>query len=180
MTGLELPAPGAPVRGSRTGRPVMALLDLLGRRWALRVLWELREGRLPFRALQERCDGMSSSVLNQRLAELRAAEVVELSDAGYRLTPEGAGACSMVSSRCRRGQSGWAARSRAALVARGADVRPRASASRARRSTSSTVMCAPNTPRRRAGRQNSSYSGSACSAGAAAVKLGRLPCRASP
>jgi DNA-binding HxlR family transcriptional regulator len=85
----QLPAPGAPVRGSRSGRPVMVLLDLLGRRWALRVLWELREGPVPFRALQERCDGMSSSVLNQRIAELRGAEVVELSDAGYRLTAEG-------------------------------------------------------------------------------------------
>ena len=40
-----LPArPGRPVRGSRTGRPVMALLDLLGRRWTLRVLSELRDG----------------------------------------------------------------------------------------------------------------------------------------
>src|SRR6478672_8667630 len=84
------PEPGVPVRGSRSGRPVMALLDLLGRRWALRVLWELRGGPLPFRALQQRCDGMSSSVLNQRLAELRAADVVERSDAGYGLTAEGA------------------------------------------------------------------------------------------
>ncbi len=50
----------------------MALLDLLGRRWALRVVWELRDGPLVFRALQERCAGMSSSVLNQRLRELRA------------------------------------------------------------------------------------------------------------
>ena len=33
------------VRGSRTGRPVMALLDLLGRRWSLRIIWELREDR---------------------------------------------------------------------------------------------------------------------------------------
>jgi DNA-binding HxlR family transcriptional regulator len=33
------------VRGSRTGRPVMALLDLLGRRWTLRIVWELREDR---------------------------------------------------------------------------------------------------------------------------------------
>jgi DNA-binding HxlR family transcriptional regulator len=91
MSGADrhVPAPGAPVRGSRSGRPVMALLDLLGRRWALRVLWELREGPVAFRALQQRCDGMSSSVLNQRLAELRAAEVVELSDAGYGLTAEG-------------------------------------------------------------------------------------------
>ncbi|HJV56497.1 MAG TPA: transcriptional regulator, partial [Methylomirabilota bacterium] len=37
------PRPGWPVRGSRTGRPIMALMDLLGRRWALRVIWELRD-----------------------------------------------------------------------------------------------------------------------------------------
>jgi len=36
------PKPGTRVRGSRTGRPIMALIDLLGRRWALRVVWELR------------------------------------------------------------------------------------------------------------------------------------------
>jgi DNA-binding HxlR family transcriptional regulator len=83
------PIPGAPVRGSRSGRPVMALLDLLGRRWALRVLWELRDGPLAFRALQERCDGMSSSVLNQRLSELRGAEVIERDAGGYRLSREG-------------------------------------------------------------------------------------------
>ena len=85
----ELPAPGSPVRGSTTGRPIMALLDLLGRRWALRVIWELREGPLPFRELQHRCSGMSSSVLNQRLAELRAAGVVEQAERGYRLSDEG-------------------------------------------------------------------------------------------
>jgi DNA-binding HxlR family transcriptional regulator len=83
------PVPGTAVRGSRSGRPVMALLDLLGRRWALRLLWELRGGPLPFRALQERCDGMSSSVLNQRLSEMRAAGIVERSAGGYELTGEG-------------------------------------------------------------------------------------------
>jgi DNA-binding HxlR family transcriptional regulator len=67
----------------------MALLDLLGRRWTLRALWELRDGPLAFRALQELCDGMSSSVLNQRLAELRDAGVVERAPGGYRLTAEG-------------------------------------------------------------------------------------------
>ncbi len=67
----------------------MALLDLLGRRWALRVIWELRAGPLTFRALQERCGGISSSVLGQRLRELRAADVVELGDGGYRLSGEG-------------------------------------------------------------------------------------------
>jgi DNA-binding HxlR family transcriptional regulator len=83
------PKPGRKVRGSRTGRPVMALLDLLGRRWTLRVLWELRQEALTFRALQERCDAVSPSVLNQRLAELRDGGIVELHDAGYGLTPEG-------------------------------------------------------------------------------------------
>jgi DNA-binding HxlR family transcriptional regulator len=67
----------------------MALLDLLGRRWALRVIWELREGPRLFRELQSGCDGMSSSVLNQRLTELRAAGIVEQGDRGYELTGEG-------------------------------------------------------------------------------------------
>jgi DNA-binding HxlR family transcriptional regulator len=74
---------------SASGRPIMALLDLLGRRWALRVVWELREGPLLFRELQQRCEGMSSSVLNQRLRELRTAEIVEVTRGGYRLTQEG-------------------------------------------------------------------------------------------
>jgi DNA-binding HxlR family transcriptional regulator len=68
----------------------MALLDLLGRRWALRIIWELREGALGFRALQARCDGMSTSVLSQRLLELQAAGIVLQDEQGsYRLTPEG-------------------------------------------------------------------------------------------
>jgi DNA-binding HxlR family transcriptional regulator len=68
----------------------MALLDLLGRRWALRILWELREDALTFRELQERCDSMSPSVLNERLGELRAAGIVELRvGGGYQLTAEG-------------------------------------------------------------------------------------------
>lgn len=68
----------------------MAVLDLLGRRWALRVIWELRQDTLTFRELQERCDAMSPSVLNQRLAELREAGAVEVqSGGGYKLTEEG-------------------------------------------------------------------------------------------
>ncbi len=83
------PRPGRAVRGSATGRPIMALLDLLGRRWALRIIWELREGPLPFRALQERCERMSSSVLNQRLVELREAGIVCSREHGYALSDEG-------------------------------------------------------------------------------------------
>ena len=68
----------------------MAALDLLGRRWALRVLWELRDGApLSFRELRERCDSMSTSVLNQRLAELREAGLLESGAGGYRLTRAG-------------------------------------------------------------------------------------------
>lgn len=85
------PAPGRPVRGSTTGRPIMALLDLLGRRWTLRVLWELRTGEsLTFRELQARCAEVSSSVLNDRLRELREAGIVTAQRGrGYSLTPEG-------------------------------------------------------------------------------------------
>ena len=78
------------VRGSRTGRPIMALLDLLGRRWTLRILWELRDGALTSRALRSACDEASPTVLNQRLKELREAGFVELGEAGgYALTPLG-------------------------------------------------------------------------------------------
>src|ERR1700740_3087675 len=79
------------VRGSRRGRPVMALLDLLGRRWTLRIVWELRENRaLTSRARRAACDEASPTVLNERLKELREAGFVDLGEAGgYALTPLG-------------------------------------------------------------------------------------------
>jgi DNA-binding HxlR family transcriptional regulator len=83
------PRPGAPVRGSQTGRPIMALLDLLGRRWALRVIWELSRKPLSFRDLQGACGGISPTILNTRLAELRDAGVVARGGDGYALTAEG-------------------------------------------------------------------------------------------
>lgn len=66
----------------------MALLDLLGRRTALRILWELSKGDLKFRPLQSAAD-TSPSVLNTRLGELRAAGLVELGAEGYSLTAPG-------------------------------------------------------------------------------------------
>lgn len=85
-----IPRPYAPVRGSRTGRPIMALLDLLGRRWTLRVLWELREHPATFRELRDRCNNVSPTVLNQRLRELRENGVVELRQGeGFRCTDHG-------------------------------------------------------------------------------------------
>lgn len=78
------------VRGSHSGRPIMALLDLLGRRWTLRIVWELRDATLTSRALRQACDDASPTVINDRLAELRAAGLVENLDAGgYRLTRGG-------------------------------------------------------------------------------------------
>src|SRR3954468_22674060 len=77
------------VRGSRTGRPIMVLLDLLGRRWVLRLIWELREEPRRFRELQDLI-GASPTIVNARLAELREAKLVELDpDSGYRLTALG-------------------------------------------------------------------------------------------
>ncbi|WP_212993421.1 winged helix-turn-helix transcriptional regulator [Actinoplanes auranticolor] len=87
---MTAPRPGRPVRGSSTGRPLMAALDLFGRRWSLRIVWELRHGALGFRALQQRCDDMSSSVLRQRLSELVEARIVrQEADAAYALTELG-------------------------------------------------------------------------------------------
>ena len=86
----HVPLPGRSVRGSTSGRPIMALLDLLGRRWALRVIWELREDHVPtFRVLQARCDGASSSVLADRLRELGEASLVVHDGSGYALTEQG-------------------------------------------------------------------------------------------
>jgi DNA-binding HxlR family transcriptional regulator len=68
----------------------MALLDLLGRRWTLRVIWELRGGARTSRALREACGGVSPTVLSDRTRELRDAALVALEEPeGYVLTPLG-------------------------------------------------------------------------------------------
>lgn len=81
------PTPGKPVRGSKSGVPIMALFDLLGRRWAMGVLWTLcQEGPCTFRKLQELCDSVSPTVLNTRLKDLREAGLVEHAGSGYHAT----------------------------------------------------------------------------------------------
>jgi DNA-binding HxlR family transcriptional regulator len=71
----------------------MALFDLAGRRWTLRVLWELSEAGEPltFRELKARCADMSSSVLTRRVAELRETRLVTRRSDGYELTDLGRG-----------------------------------------------------------------------------------------
>jgi len=66
----------------------MVALDLLGRRTTLRVLWELREEPMTFRALQEVCE-TNARLLNIRLTELKEAGLVEHGTGGYRLTEQG-------------------------------------------------------------------------------------------
>ena len=112
----QTPRPGRPVRGSTTGRPVMAAMDLLGRRWALRILWELRDGPVAARDLQARCDQMSTSVLYQRLKELSDAGLVSQDDSGAyvlsRIGAELAGALDPLDAWARRWQRHLQRRSR--------------------------------------------------------------------
>lgn len=70
---------------------VLDLFDLLGRRWALRIIWELGTDGLTYRELATRIPDMSTSSLTQRLRDLRAAHLVEHErGSGYRLTSLGA------------------------------------------------------------------------------------------
>jgi len=86
---ISIPKPGSPVRGSKTGKPIMALFDLLGRSWALGVIWQLSGERLTFRELQQRCEGVSPTVLNKRLKELKECALVTHEGSGYLLTDLG-------------------------------------------------------------------------------------------
>jgi DNA-binding HxlR family transcriptional regulator len=70
-------------------RAIMALLDLLGRRWTLRILWELRGPPLTSRALRSAAGEVSPTVLQARINELREAAIIELTGEGYALTPLG-------------------------------------------------------------------------------------------
>src|SRR3954453_22614135 len=78
------------VRIPKHKHPINDLLELLGRRWTLRVLWELREGPLAYRPLRAACGGISTSVRSQRLRELRDAGIVALHERRYGLTERGA------------------------------------------------------------------------------------------
>jgi DNA-binding HxlR family transcriptional regulator len=90
---MAIPKPGKPVRGSTSGQPLMALLDLLGRRWAMGIIWNLYRGPLTFRGLQSACEKksgtISPSILNSRLKDLDEAHLVTRTLDGYELTPLG-------------------------------------------------------------------------------------------
>jgi DNA-binding HxlR family transcriptional regulator len=85
----EIPKPGKPVRGSKSGKPIMALFDLLGRSWALGIVWQLSQRPMTFREIQESCEGVSPTVLNKRLKELTSSGLIERGANGYQLTNMG-------------------------------------------------------------------------------------------
>jgi DNA-binding HxlR family transcriptional regulator len=87
---MAIPRPGTKVRGSESGAPINALFDLMGRRWALGIVWNLGGGPRAFRELQELCGTISPSILNNRLKDLREAAIVVRTLEGYELTPRGA------------------------------------------------------------------------------------------
>jgi DNA-binding HxlR family transcriptional regulator len=86
---MAIPRPGKPVRGSQSGAPIMAAFDLLGRRWAMGIVWNLNQGPATFRALQSLCETISPSILNSRLKDLREAGLVTRGSEGYQLTDLG-------------------------------------------------------------------------------------------
>ncbi|WP_411032216.1 winged helix-turn-helix transcriptional regulator [Spongiimicrobium sp. 3-5] len=86
---MALPIPGKPVRGSKTGQPIMALLDLLGRSWAMGIVWHLYNGPSTFRGLQAYCETISPTTLNKRLKELKDSYLIERTMEGYALTQHG-------------------------------------------------------------------------------------------
>lgn len=86
---MAIPIPGTAVRGSQTGKPIMALIDQLGRTWALGIIWNLEPGPATFRELQIRCEQISPSLLNTRLKELKTLKLIEGTRQGYQLSAQG-------------------------------------------------------------------------------------------
>lgn len=86
---MTTPLPKKLVRGSSSGIAIMAVFDLLGRKWNMRIMWELNSDSLSFRGIQEQCDGMSPSVLNTRIKQLTEAKLIFTTSEGYKLTELG-------------------------------------------------------------------------------------------
>jgi DNA-binding HxlR family transcriptional regulator len=69
---------------------VVQLLSLLEARYAMRVLWALRDGQpQTFRLLQESVGGITPNTLNTRIKELRTAGLLTHAGDGYTVTTQG-------------------------------------------------------------------------------------------
>lgn len=86
---MSIPKPGTKVRGSKSGAPIMALFDLLGRSWAMGIIWNLNDETMTFRMLQQRCESISPTILNHRIKDLKEAGILERTLNGYQLTSRG-------------------------------------------------------------------------------------------
>lgn len=76
---------------SKENVAVHQLLALLESRYAIRVLWALRDGHAQtFRLLQDSVGGVTPNTLNTRLKELREADLLTHGSDGYSVTPTGA------------------------------------------------------------------------------------------
>lgn len=70
---------------------ISQLFDLLESRYALRVLWALRDGHpQTFRLLQDSVGGITPNTLNTRIKDLRQAGLLDHGSGGYFLTASGA------------------------------------------------------------------------------------------
>jgi len=75
---------------SKENPAVSQLLGLLESRYALRVLWALRDGHpQTFRLLQDSVGGITPNTLNTRLKNLRQAGFIDHGRDGYLLTASG-------------------------------------------------------------------------------------------
>lgn len=86
---MSIPIPGSKVRGSKTGSPIMAILDLLGRKWALGIIWNMGDKPIKFRELQSKCETISPGVLNSRIKDLKEAGLIIRTLEGYILDKKG-------------------------------------------------------------------------------------------
>ncbi|TJY38242.1 helix-turn-helix transcriptional regulator [Pontimicrobium aquaticum] len=67
----------------------MVIFDLLGRKWAMGIIWHLNNGPSTFRALQAYCENISPTTLNKRIKELSNAHLIMKTLDGYALTEQG-------------------------------------------------------------------------------------------
>ena len=76
---------------SKENAAIGQLLSLLESRYAIRVLWALKDGHAQtFRLLQDSVGGITPNTLNTRIKELREAGLITHGSDGYIVTPVGA------------------------------------------------------------------------------------------
>lgn len=76
---------------SKDNAAISQLLGLLESRYAMRVLWALRDGHAQtFRLLQDSVGGITPNTLNTRIKQLRGAGLMDHGSDGYCVTPSGA------------------------------------------------------------------------------------------